>query len=82
VAGSCEHGDEPSGSIKCEEFLDYLSVLSASQEGLCSMELVSYIHIRPITFRPVLTTASFYISPDFLTAADPCYTAEFHIPRV
>jgi hypothetical protein len=22
VAGSCEHGNEPSGSIKCEEFLD------------------------------------------------------------
>jgi len=24
VAGSCECGDEPSGSIKCREFLDYL----------------------------------------------------------
>jgi hypothetical protein len=22
VAGSCEHGNEPSGSIKCREFLD------------------------------------------------------------
>jgi hypothetical protein len=41
VAGSCEHGNEPSGSIKCVEFLDYLNVLLASQEGLCSMELVS-----------------------------------------
>jgi hypothetical protein len=43
VAGSCEHGDEPSGSIECGEFLDWLSVLVASQEGICSMELVSYI---------------------------------------
>jgi hypothetical protein len=42
VAGSCEHGNEPSGSIKCGEILDKLSVLLASQEGLCSMELVSY----------------------------------------
>jgi hypothetical protein len=25
LAGSCEHGNEPSGSIKGEEFLDYLS---------------------------------------------------------
>jgi hypothetical protein len=25
VAGSCEHGNEPSGSIKVGEFLDYLS---------------------------------------------------------
>jgi hypothetical protein len=38
--GSCEHGDEPLGSIKCREFLDWLSILLASQ-GLCSMEIVS-----------------------------------------
>jgi hypothetical protein len=24
VAGTCKCGNEPSGSIKCEEFLDYL----------------------------------------------------------
>jgi hypothetical protein len=36
VAGSCVYGDEPSGSIKCGEFL------LASQEGLCSMELVVF----------------------------------------
>jgi hypothetical protein len=41
VAGYCEHGNEPSGSIKCGEFLDWPSVLLASQEGLCFMELVS-----------------------------------------
>jgi hypothetical protein len=44
VAGSCEHGNESSGSIKCGEFLDWLSVLLASQEGLCSMELVIAIY--------------------------------------
>jgi hypothetical protein len=42
VAGSCEHGDDPSCSIECGKFLYWLSVLVASQEGLCSMELVSY----------------------------------------
>jgi hypothetical protein len=41
VVGSCEHGNQPSGSIKDGEFLDQLSVLLASQRGLCSMELVS-----------------------------------------
>jgi hypothetical protein len=41
VAGSCEHGNERSGSIKCGEFLDKLSVLLDFQEELCSMELVS-----------------------------------------
>jgi hypothetical protein len=40
VAGSCEHGNEPSGSINDEEFLDQLSVQS-SQEGLCTKGIVS-----------------------------------------
>jgi hypothetical protein len=37
VAGSCECDNEPSGSIKCAEGL------LASQDGLFSMELISYI---------------------------------------
>jgi len=39
MEGSCEHGNETSGSIKGGEVLDYLGV--ASQKGLCSMELVT-----------------------------------------
>jgi hypothetical protein len=42
VVGSCEHGNEPSGSIKCVEFLGTLSILLASQEALCSMALVQF----------------------------------------
>ena len=38
VAGTCEYGDESSGSVKCGEFLDQLQNRLASQEGLCSME--------------------------------------------
>jgi hypothetical protein len=34
-AGSCQHGNEPSGSIKGGEFLDYLSDL-ASQGSILS----------------------------------------------
>jgi hypothetical protein len=41
VAGSFEHGNEPSGFVKFGGFLDYLSILFASQEGQCSMELVN-----------------------------------------
>jgi len=38
----CKHGIEPSGSIKGSDFLERLS---ASQEGLCSMEsLGSWLH--------------------------------------
>jgi hypothetical protein len=39
--GSCEHGNEPSGSVKCWEVLEHLLQLAASQEELSSMELVS-----------------------------------------
>jgi hypothetical protein len=42
VAGFCEHGNEPFVSIKGGEFLEYLSVLLASQEGLCFMQLASF----------------------------------------
>jgi len=38
MVGTCEYGDEPSGSIKCGEFLDKLQNQLASQGGLCSME--------------------------------------------
>jgi hypothetical protein len=38
VAGSCEHGDESSSSMKCGRFLDQLSILSASEGGLCFMQ--------------------------------------------
>jgi hypothetical protein len=41
VLGSCVHGNETWDSIKGAEFLDLLNVLRASQEGLCSMELVT-----------------------------------------
>jgi hypothetical protein len=34
-----KHGNKHSGCIKGRKFLDKLSVLLASQEGLCSMEL-------------------------------------------
>jgi len=37
-AGTCEYGNELSGSIKCGEFLDQLQNQLASQERLCSME--------------------------------------------
>jgi hypothetical protein len=43
VTSSCEHGNKPSISIKCGDSLDKLSVLLASQEGLCSIELVSIV---------------------------------------
>jgi hypothetical protein len=36
--GTGEYGNELSGSIKCEEFLDELQNQLGSQEGLCSME--------------------------------------------
>jgi hypothetical protein len=41
MAGCCEHGNEPSGSIKGGEFLDQLNV----QQRLCSVELWSWLSL-------------------------------------
>jgi hypothetical protein len=49
MAGCFEHGNESSVSIRDGEFLDWLSVLLDSQEGLCSMELL----VRDRNFRSV-----------------------------
>ena len=38
VACACECGNEPSGSVKCCEFLDQLTNQLAAQEGLCTVE--------------------------------------------
>jgi hypothetical protein len=45
MADSCEHGNEPSGSIKVGKCLNYLSILSASQEGLYSMTFVAILSV-------------------------------------
>jgi hypothetical protein len=44
MASPCEHGNEPSDSIKVGEFLDHLSDYY-SQEEPCFMELVGVVHI-------------------------------------
>jgi len=38
VAGSCEYGNEPSGSVKGGEFTDWLR--DYASQGICSMESV------------------------------------------
>jgi len=43
--GSCEHSNETLDFVKGREFLDWLSDLLVSQEGLCSMELVDKLGI-------------------------------------
>jgi hypothetical protein len=42
VADCFELGNKPLGSVKGGEILDKLSVLSASYEELCSLQLISY----------------------------------------
>jgi hypothetical protein len=37
MTGTCECGNEPSGSIKRGEFLDWLRNRLVSEEGHCSM---------------------------------------------
>jgi hypothetical protein len=42
VEGSCEHGDEPSGSLKHWEVSECGAQLAVSQEGLSSVSKCSY----------------------------------------
>jgi hypothetical protein len=49
VEGSCEHGNEPSGSIIYCEILGVTAQQAASQVGLSSMELVT-LYWRQGTF--------------------------------
>jgi len=37
VVCSCEHGSEPSGSVKCMEFLDWLSLSFSGWTLLCGV---------------------------------------------
>jgi hypothetical protein len=39
MEGSCEHGNEHSGSIKCWEISGVSAQIAASQEGLISVKL-------------------------------------------
>jgi hypothetical protein len=50
-AGSCEHGNEPSSSIKDGEIFDNLRLLSASQEGLSFIRTSHRLEIEPRTTR-------------------------------
>jgi hypothetical protein len=40
VVRYCEHGNDPYCSIEVWKFLEMLNVLSAVEEGLCSLELL------------------------------------------
>jgi hypothetical protein len=67
VAGSCEHSNEPLGSIKDGETSWLAEWLSASQEGLCCVELVQHcllsvklgdFYVLMIQISPQMSTAS------------------------
>jgi hypothetical protein len=53
VAGPCVHGNGPLGSINDVEFLDQLSVLLASQERVCFMELVM-VHLTTLSISQII----------------------------
>jgi hypothetical protein len=53
VTGYSEQGIEHLYSIKDAEFVDQLSVLLAYEEGLSSMELVSYLIVEPQLVLPL-----------------------------
>jgi hypothetical protein len=50
VAGSCECGNEPSGSIKCGKFIDQLRKCQLPEEGMCCLELISIAQYDTVSF--------------------------------
>jgi hypothetical protein len=56
LAGFCEHGDEPSDSIKKAGFFDKLRKKSAFQIIFCTMESVVVVVVVLIIYCPSLVT--------------------------
>jgi hypothetical protein len=42
MAGSCEHGNKPSGFFKVGEFIDQINDCYLLKNGICSIELFSF----------------------------------------
>jgi hypothetical protein len=49
VAGCCECGNEPSGSIKSAAIFCLVEDLTISEEGLCTMKLLSQLFIVSVS---------------------------------
>jgi hypothetical protein len=58
MAGCCEHGDEPSGYIKCEGFHDKLRNYRLEDSVLLGNNAASMGN-RISTFRSIVTTVKF-----------------------
>lgn len=59
AADSRALGNEPSGFIKRGEFLDFTEELSASQDGLCPMELEQHtVYSGKMMFSPCSSSIS------------------------
>jgi hypothetical protein len=58
VAGVCECGNEPSGFRKMRGISVVAAELSASQKGLCSMELVFQFGILRVSVKPVTVSCT------------------------
>jgi hypothetical protein len=60
VAGACECGCEPLGTIKCGEFRDWLRNWRVITKGLSSMESGSYHSMCEIFTAPGVTITGVY----------------------
>ena len=94
VADACECGNEPSGSVKCGEFLDQLqtsqllkkdsapwSKLGTAQECFCSQQKKFYNASRPDLqpIRPSVRQKSLILSPGIKSDHPPITSVEGRI---
>ena len=60
MAGSCEYGDEPPGSINAGNFLSSLGPVSFSERTL--LHVVSYEEACQLLLEPLVVSGSLHIS--------------------
>jgi hypothetical protein len=53
MAGFCEHGNEPSGSIKCGKFLDHMSVCYLLKKDCATWNMLFSFTVRSTDYERV-----------------------------
>jgi hypothetical protein len=79
VAGCCEHGNEPSFSIKYKEVSSPAEELLASQKGLSSLELFVYVKFEVLSAVTVNSTVLWNVTPCSTTEVRRCFGVTYYL---
>ena len=79
MAGCCEHGNEPSFSIKFKEFSSPAEKLLASQEGLSSLKLFVYVKFEVLSAVTVNSTVLWNVTPCSIAEVRRCFGVTYYL---